>query len=264
MGSEERFLLDVGLKDLPFPIRALSKVDPEGQATIAAISLTARLMHEFEAGWIDRFIEVVHSHRDRIGTSTLQHNVIDYMKALKATLVKATFDYPLFIQKQTPVSGKNCLVQVACACSAKAVSVEANPTVSFRVSVPCITTYPARDSNSGGGLLGQLSTVVIETQSRRDVFAEDLVALVDRCALSPIYSFLDRDDEEAVIRRIHSERKTSVVMVDEIKTVLAADRSLDFYSVRCMNFGMLHSYSTVIGTEKGWWVPSSGIECDEP
>jgi len=264
MDSEKRFLLDVGLKDLPFPIRALSKVEPEGQATIAAISLAARLMHEFEAGWIDRFIEVVHSHRDRIGTRTLQKNVIGYMKALKATNVKATFDYPFFVEKQTPVSGKKCLVKVSCAYSAKATSVEDKPSVSFRISVPCITTYPAPDSTSGGGLLGQLSSVVIETQSEKEVFAEDLVALVDRCALSPVYSFLDRDDEAAVIRRIHQDRKTSVVMVDEIKTVLAADRSLDFYSVRCMNFGMLHSYSTVVGTEKGWWVPSSGIECDEP
>jgi len=38
---------------------------------------------------------------------------------------------------------------------------------------------------------------------------------------------------------------------DEIKGELARNR-------RCSNFGMLHSYSTVIGTEKSRWVPFSG------
>jgi len=30
--------------------------------------------------------------------------------------------------------------------------------------------------------------------------------------------------------------------------------------VNCNNYGMLHTYSTVIGTEKSSWVPFSGFE----
>ncbi|MCX5790215.1 MAG: GTP cyclohydrolase, FolE2/MptA family, partial [Elusimicrobia bacterium] len=103
----------------------------------------------------------------------------------------------------------------------------------------------------------------IETESVKDVYPEDLIELVDRHALVPLYSFLTQEDQEAVIKKIHSERKTSVVMVDEIKSELAADRNLAFYSVRCANFGMLHSYSTVIGTEKGWWAPFRGFDDDD-
>ena len=53
MKDEKRFLVDVGMKDLPFPIKVESKANPDGQATIANISINARIMHEFEAGWID-------------------------------------------------------------------------------------------------------------------------------------------------------------------------------------------------------------------
>jgi len=264
MDSEKRFLVDVGLKDLPFPIKALSKVEPGGQATVAGISIEARLMHEFEAGWIDRFIQVVHAHRERIGTSTLRQNIADYMKELQATMVKVSFEYPYFIEKRTPVSKEKCLVKYNCGFSAKVPSLDGKATVFFWVAVPCITTYPVSDPKTGNGLLGQLSTVVIETQSQKDVYAEDLVDLVDRHALAPLYSFLTQEDQRHLIEQIHSKRKNAVVMVDEIKSALAADRSLEFYSVRCMNFGMLHSYSTVIGTEKSWWVPFSGIEDDEP
>ena len=262
MDTEKRFLVDVGMRDLPFPIRALSKVEPEGQATVAVISIEARLMHEFEAGWIDRFVKVVHAHRDRIGTKTLRQNIADYVKELNATTVKVNFDYPFFIEKKTPVSKEKCLVRYNCAFSAKVPSLDDTPKVFFKIAVPCITTYPVSDAQKGGGLFGQLSVVTIETESKKDVYPEDLVELVDRHAVAPLYSFLTEKDQEAVIKKIHTERKTSVVMLDEIKSELAADRSLNFYSVRCANFGMLHSYSTLIGTEKSWWVPFSGVEDD--
>ena len=124
MDSEKRFLVDVGMKDLPFPIRVLSKADPNGQATVASISIEARIMHDFEADWIDRFIQIVHSHRDHIGTSTLQQNLGDYLKALRADVVRVTFDYPFFVEKLTPVSKEKCLVKYNCSFSAKTPSIE--------------------------------------------------------------------------------------------------------------------------------------------
>ena len=261
--DERRFMVDVGLNNLPFPIRVSSRDNPEGQATVAAVSVQARLMHEFEAGWIDKFIAVLHSHRDRIGNATLRQNIGDYLAQFNAVTVRATFEYPFFVEKRTPVAKEKCLVKYDCAFSAKVPSLDDNPKVFFKIAIPCITTYPASDAAKDGGLFGQLSIVTIETESVKDVYPEDLVELVDRHALVPLYSFLTQQDQDAVIKKIHSERKTSVVMVDEIKSELAANRNLAFYSVRCANFGMLHSYSTVIGTEKGLWIPFSGFDDDD-
>ena len=262
MNKEKRFLVDVGMKGLSFPIKALSKTDPEGQRTVAVISIDARIMHEFEAGWIDTFIKILHRHRDNIGTATLRSNIGDYFKELNATTVKATFEYPFFIEKLTPVSKEKCLVKYDCGYIAKVPSLDDKVRVFFRMSIPCITTYPVSDLTKPLGLFGQLSVVDIETESTKDVYPEDILAIVDKYALSPAYSFLTKEDQRFIIGKIHSENKTSVVMVDEIKKELAADRALASYSVRCRNFGMLHSYSTMVGTEKSWWVPFSG-EDDE-
>jgi len=46
-------------------------------------------------------------------------------------------------------------------------------------------------------------------------------------------------------------------MVDEIKSELAHNHDISWYSVRVSNYGMLHSYSTVISTEKSYWIPFS-------
>lgn len=258
MKEEKRYLEDVGMKNLLFPMKVVSKVNKDGQFTIADISISARIMHEFEAGWIDKFIQIVHNHRDRIGTKTLRTNIKDYVKHLKASSVKIDFRYPFFIEKRTPVSKEKCLVRYLCTYSVKTDEGE-KPRVIFKIKIPCISTYPV-SFEKPGGLFGQLSVVVIETESKKDIYPEDLVALVDRHALMPIYSFLTKEDQAFVIQKVHSQKKTSVVMIDEIKDELAHMRNIDSYKVDCFNFGMLHSYTTSIGTEKSMWIPFSSYE----
>ncbi|MDD5553920.1 MAG: GTP cyclohydrolase, FolE2/MptA family [Candidatus Omnitrophica bacterium] len=258
MKEEKRYLEDVGMKNLPFPMKVISKVNKNGQPTIADISISARIMHEFEAGWIDKFIQIVHNHRDRIGTKTLKVNIKDYVRHLKATSVKIDFQYPFFIEKRTPVSKEKCLVRYLCSYSVKT-DESGKPRVIFGIKVPCISTYPLSFEKQGG-LFGQLSVVGIETESRSDVYPEDLVALVDKHALMPVYSFLTEEDQAFVIEKVHSQKKTSVVMIDEIKDELSHMRNIESYKVECSNFGMLHSYSTSIGTEKSMWIPFNSYE----
>jgi len=258
--KDKRFLVDVGMKDLPFPMRVASRVDPEGQSTVASISIQARIMQTFEARWIDKFIQVLHQHRERIGTSTLKANIRDYVEALQAAALRIDFDYPFFVEKTTPVTKAPCLVQYLCRYSVKTHSAEGPPRVVFKITVPCITTYPASTPHTPKGLFGQLSLIDIAVETEAEVYAEDLVGLVDRHALASVYSFLSPEDQQFIIERVHSEEKTSVVVVDEIKKELARRRDIGWYAIDCANHGMLHSYSTVIRTEKSMWVPFSGFD----
>lgn len=54
-----------------------------------------------------------------------------------------------------------------------------------------------------------------------------------------------------------------MVMVDEIKDELSRNRDVVWYSVHCSNYGMLHSRSTVVRTEKGPWFPSGSLDAEE-
>jgi GTP cyclohydrolase IB len=263
MTIEKRFLVDVGMRDLPFPIKVLSRGAPEGQSTIADISISARIMRDFEARWIDIFIQIVHQHRDRIGTATLVENIADYIEALQASAVTVTFDFPFFYEKMTPVSREKCLVRYMCAYTVKANPISGRPRATLRVGIPVLTTYPASAPAIEGGLFGQLSIITLEVEPLKDIFPEDLVDLVDRHALAPIYSFLTEEDQAYLIQKAHTDYRPSVVVVDEIKDELARNRDIAWYSVSSANHGMLHSYSTVIGTEKSMWVPFSSYESDE-
>jgi len=256
MSDGKKFLVDIGMENMPFPMRVISRENPEGQETIANIAISARIMREFEAGWIDKFIQILHKHRDKIGTKTLADNVAAYEKELNASSVKIDFDYPMFIEKTTPVSKEKCLVRYLCAYSAKTSTVDKVRT-HFKIQIPVITTYPISSLEQAGGLFGQLSVVFIEIETKKDVFPEDIVDIVDKYAVVPVYSFLTKEDQMHVINKIHSEKKDSVMMTDEIKNELAHKHDITWYSVRCSNFGMLHSYSTVVSTERSAWVPFS-------
>ena len=263
MVKEKRFLVDVGMTDLPFPMRVLSKAYPSGQPTVANITIKARIMHDFEACWIDEFIKIVHSHRDRIGTKTLKVNVKDYVRKLKASVVEINFNYPFFIEKLTPRSKEKCLVRYLCRYTAKATSVSGKTDISFKIEVPYISTYPMSKSQKAKGLFGQLSIMDIEISSTKDVYPEDIVKIVDKHALAPVYSFLTEEDQDFIIETIHTKEKSSVVILNAVKDDLAYNKKIDWYTVRSRNYGMLHSYSTVIETEKSRWVPFSGYVDEE-
>ena len=258
MPEDKRFLVDAGLSDLTFPITVLSRDEPEGQRTIATITVTARLMREFEATWIDRFIQVLHGHRDRIGQTTLRANIHDYLEGIGADAVRVDFRYPFFARKKAPVSGETCLVKYECTLSAKLPTLAEEAPVFLQVAVPVVTTYPQRRADLPGGLFAQTSVVTVEVHGGGDLYVEDLAELVESHALAPVYTYLGEADQEHLIAKVHARERTSVAMVDGIRADLARRRDIDWFAVRCRNFGMLHSYTTMIGTEKSLWIPYSG------
>ena len=256
MSPERRFLVDVGMNNLPFPMRVLSKVYPDGQSTVGNISINAHIMHMFEVQWIDKFIQILHQHRDIIGTKKLCSNVMDYVKEFNEAPVKIEYEYPFFIEKQTPVAKNKCLVRYLCKYSVKASSIQ-EPKVLFNINVPIITTYPKSSNLLSEVPFGQLSIVSVTIESKAEIYPEDIVEMVEKHALASVYSYLTPEDQDYIIRAIHKGNKSSVITVDEIKEELAHDSNVVWYSVRCNNFGMLHSYSTAIATEKSSWVPFS-------
>ncbi|MBN1477541.1 GTP cyclohydrolase I FolE2 [Candidatus Sumerlaeota bacterium] len=261
MPEEKRFLIDVGMRGLPFPIRVHSRDCAEGQPTIANISISARIMREFQAKWIETFIQILHRHRDNIGPHSLSTNIRAYMEELKASTVRVDFEYPFFYEKRTPVSKERCLVRHSCTHSAKLSSMESEPKIFGRVEIPLITTYPGSIAETAGGLFGQLTLMDIDVELARPQFhPEDFIDIADRHALAPVYSFLTEEDQASIIQRIHTEAKSSVVVTDEVKEELARDPNIRWYSVRCRNSAMLHTHTTFVGTEKSMWVPLSTYE----
>jgi GTP cyclohydrolase I len=262
MIKEETFLLNVGIKDLPFPMKVISRQNEDGQPTVANISINTRIAQMFETEWIDKFIKILHSHREKIGTKTVAAILSDYLKEFNAPVVFIDFNYPFFIEKITPVSKEKCLVRYMCTYNAKLTAITQKPRIIFKISVPVLTTYPLSNDEQTGGLFAQLSIINVEIESDDQIFPEDIVDIIDKHAIVPVYSFLKKEDQKFIINKLHTEKKTSAVLTNEIKDALAPKREIEWYQISCSNFGMLHSYNTFVSTEKSLWVPFSGLSGD--
>ncbi|NVN91237.1 MAG: GTP cyclohydrolase I FolE2 [Desulfuromonadales bacterium] len=255
--KETRFLQDIGMKNLPIPLIVLSRNNPDGQHTVAHVAISARIMQDFKADWIDAFIQVLHTHGSDTVQKSLRSNIVDYLNLLNASSVRVDLDYPFFMEKLTPASKEKCLVRYLCTYSAKITSTNSDATILFKIEIPVITTYPINHQSSKGGLFAQMSCVTVELESVKDIFPEDIVELVEKHALSPVYSFLAKEDQEFIINKVHTVEKSSVDMIDEIKKELAGNQNVKWYSVTSANYGILHSYTTFINTEKSNWIPFS-------
>jgi GTP cyclohydrolase FolE2 len=261
VSSEETFIIDAGMNDLPFPIRAPSQVYPRGQPTVANISVQARIMREFEARWIDRFIQLLHAHREELGSAANMKLILaDALQKLNANAVRVKYEYPFFIEKLTPIDKEKNLVRYLCSMTGRVTATREKPAIRLAMRCPIITTYPASEPSDPTGLFGQLSIVKIELESDSPTYPEDIAEIVDHNALQPVYSFLTQNDQVHVVKKIHSEYKPSLTTLNAIKEVLARNKNITHYDVTCLNYGMLHSYSTLTTIERSAWVPLSSYD----
>lgn len=257
MPDKKRYLVDVGLDDFAFPFKVAGRGHPEGVPTVGKITVHARINQEFEARWIDRFAQVLHQHRDAVGSHSLKQGIADYLEALHADSVQVSLRFPYFVEKTTPVSRLSCLVGHDCIYRAKLAAFDNEPKLTLTVEVPTLTTDPCSSLDRPGLLFAQRTLVTVEVASEIGMFVEDLVETVDRHALIPVYSFLTPEDKEHLVGLAHSRTVSSVVLAEAIKGCLAPREDVDWYRVVCRNRGLLHLYSTEVSTEKGSWVPAS-------
>ncbi len=261
MKKGRAFLVNVSIRELPFPIKVTSERDKNGQHTVANISIHARIMKEFEAEWIDKFIQVTHLHRDRIGIETMKTNIKDYVAALNANTIKIEMAFPYFVEKRTPKSNEPCLVKYNCTYTCQYPSIDSDVKTTFSIDCPVITSYPIESfSPSKRGYYPQMSIIHIEVQPKKDITPEKLVTLADSKSLAPIYSFLTREDQLYLIGKTQENYQSSIDTLDEIRLELAKNENISWYSISSSNYGMLHNYSTFINLEKSYWVPGSYFE----
>lgn len=264
MSKGKAFLIDVGIQDFMFPIKAFSKREKDGQSTIATISIKARIMNEFEAEWIDKFIHIAHQHRNTIGTDTLKNNIRDYIAELHANNVIVEMAYPFFVEKITPISKEPCLVKYNCKYIGKYPYLKDKIKTIFGVECPLITSYPiGKNCANKKTCLPQLSKLFIQVEPESNIYPEDVIELADKHSLSPIYSFLTKEDQLFIIEKLQSRYHSSIDTTDAIRQQLAQDAEIKWFSINCLNKGILHSYSTMINTEKTHWVPGSYFDADD-
>jgi GTP cyclohydrolase I len=237
----------VGVKGLRYPMTIRDKAR-QTQHTIATIALTVDLPHHFKGTHMSRFVEVLNAFRPELHID----NVHAILRALTARLdsecAHAEFEFPFFLEKNAPVTRAAGLMDYTARFSATID--RGHSDVVTTVLVPVTTLCPCSKAIAARGAHNQRGLVTFAVRSRKPIWIEDLIRLVEDCASSELYSLLKRPDEKAVTERAYD----NPVFVEDLVRNIAAranrERNIRWYCVEAENFESIHHHNAYARVEK--------------
>jgi len=244
-------LLKVGVKGLEYPIRVLDKIH-KVQHTTGKADLYADLPRHFKGTHMSRFVEIFHRHREDISMPRFLDMLEEIITSLEAESAWGTVEFPYFLEKNAPVSGLPGMMSYLCRyegrVSRQAPDAGTKPGALDRhfivaVTVPVTTVCPCSRAISDRGAHNQRGIVTVELELGPFFWIEDIIALIERTASSPVYSILKREDEKHITETAYDNPKFVEDLVRDVYSELKALGSFPRFSVEAENFESIHNHS---------------------
>jgi GTP cyclohydrolase I len=254
-------LAKVGVKGLEYPIRVLDKVK-QVQHTAARVDLYADLPRCFKGAHMSRFIEIFHRYRDDLSMPRFLHMLRRIRTDLEAQSAFGSMTFPYFIEKNAPVSGLPGMMSYECRYQGWVRAPLSGPGVeegegnrapgnepredrhfTVSVSVPVTTVCPCSRAISDRGAHNQRGVVRVELELGPFFWIEDIIAIVEKAASSPVYSILKREDEKFVTEHAYDNPKFVEDLVRDVYIELKGMNMFPRFSVEAENFESIHNHN---------------------
>jgi len=238
----------VGVRGLRFPIQIRDKARSV-QNTIATIGMFVDLPKEFKGTHMSRFIEVLNAH----GSVVHVENITDILHAMQQKLNSATahleMEFPFFLTKKAPVTGMDGVMDYTARFDATACGSDIDFLLTVRAGVT--TLCPCSKAISEYGAHNQRGLCTVQIRSRKAVWIEDLIAIIEASASSELYSLLKRRDEKVVTERAYENPVFVEDLVRNVALKLNAHPEVTWYKVEAENFESIHNHNAYACIEKG-------------
>lgn len=238
----------VGVRGLRFPIQIRDKAHTL-QNTIATIGLYVDLPKEFKGTHMSRFIEVLNAHGRVVHVENITDILYAMQEKLKAATAHLEMEFPFFLVKKAPVSGRESVMDYTARFDATACGREIDFILTVQAGVT--TLCPCSKAISRYGAHNQRGLVTVQVRSRKSIWIEDLIALVESCASSELYSLLKRQDEKAVTERAYDNPVFVEDLVRNVALQLNTHPDVTWYKVEAENCESIHNHNAYACIEKG-------------
>ena len=238
----------VGVRGLRFPIQVRDKARVT-QNTIATIGMFVDLPKEFKGTHMSRFIEVLNAH----GAMVHVENITDILHAMQRKFQAATshleMEFPYFMVKKAPVSEMESLMDYVARFDATA----CHKDIDFVLTVKAMVTTlcPCSKAIAAYGAHNQRGEVTVQIRSRKPVWIEDLISIIESSASSELYALLKRQDEKAVTERAYENPVFVEDLVRNVALKLNAQPEVSWYKVEAENHESIHNHNAYACIEKG-------------
>jgi GTP cyclohydrolase I len=164
---------------------------------------------------------------------------------LEAESAFGSLSFPYFLEKKAPVSGLPGMMSYECRYQGRVSPREGKRDrhVTVAVSVPVTTVCPCSRAISDRGAHNQRGIVRVELELGPFFWIEDIIALVEKAASSPVYSLLKREDEKFITEQGYDNPKFVEDLVRDVYIELEALKDFPRFSVEAENFESIHNHS---------------------
>ncbi len=239
----------VGVKDVKYPIIVLDKANGI-QNTVASIDMYVNLPHNYKGTHMSRFVEILHENKNMINMK----NFPDILKALKDRLdaesAHMIIRFPYFIKKEAPVSRTPSYMEYPCTLWGSMDTNDVMKEFVVSVSVPINTLCPCSKEISEYGAHNQRGVAKVDVRAKKFFWFEDLIADIEKCASSDIYSILKREDEKHITEKAYENPKFVEDVVRDIADMLSGNTNVKWFAVEAENFESIHNHSAYAYLER--------------
>jgi GTP cyclohydrolase I len=238
----------VGVRGLRFPIEVRDKARAV-QGTVATIGMFVDLPKEFKGTHMSRFIEVLNAH----GSVVHVENITEILHAMQRKFHAATshleMEFPYFMVKKAPVSGMESVMDYIARFDATACHRDIDFVLTVKAKVT--TLCPCSKAIAAYGAHNQRGEVTVQIRSRKAVWIEDLIEIIEGSASSELYALLKRQDEKAVTERAYDNPVFVEDLVRNVAVKLNAHPDVTWYRVEAENHESIHNHNAYACLEKG-------------
>lgn len=239
----------VGVRNLRFPIRVRDK-DTQGlQNTVATIGMFVDLPKEFKGTHMSRFVEVLNSHGGVVHVENIPDILRAMQKKLHAHSAHLEMQFPFFLVKRAPVSGKEGMMDYEVRFDASMNGGELDFVLTVKANVT--TLCPCSKAISKYGAHNQRGEVSVQVRSEKIIWIEDLIAWIEASGSSEMYSLLKREDEKAVTERAYENPVFVEDLVRNVALRLNQHPDISWYKVEAENQESIHNHNAYACIEKG-------------
>lgn len=238
----------VGVRGLRFPIQVRDKARAV-QNTVATMGMFVDLPQEFKGTHMSRFIEVLNAHGNIIHVENLEDILHAMQKKFQAATSHLEIEFPYFMVKKAPVSGMESVMDYVARFDATACEKDIDFVLTVKANVT--TLCPCSKAISSYGAHNQRGEVTVAIRSRKAVWIEDVIAIIEKSASSELYALLKRQDEKAVTERAYDKPVFVEDLVRNVALELNAHPDVTWYKVEAENFESIHNHNAYACIEKG-------------
>lgn len=229
----------VGVCGVSYPITVMDPLHGT-QPTIASVSMSVLLPHEYRGTHMSRFIETLEEYKGRISPTTLE-SLADHLRSkLDASTASIEFNFPYFIRKRAPVSGIESFMRYEA--SLEGISCGSNFDMKIGVGVPVQTLCPCSKEISTVGAHNQRAFVRLKVRSTVLVWFEELIRTVEDASSTPLYTLLKREDEKFVTERAYENPRFVEDLARELALALDGDARIVWYEISVSSAESIHRH----------------------